>query len=158
MQLPHLPFNGLDSIQLRQWIDAAIKERSGATDFRKAFSESDWKIAEMLWPHLDGLAELFDINLRDEGYYVAPRWQVDSMGDYIAVQSYSGDRYDEGMTVTGNFGSRDERLEVANGVAKCLNDRMLERWQMAVAQARLHQAEKEVVRLRALLAATQQKN
>lgn len=157
MHFSHLPFNGVDAGQLRQWIDSAIKERAGATDFRKAFAESDWKIAEMLWPHLDGLAEIFDLELRDEGYYVAPRWQVDSMGDYVTIQSHSGDRCDEGMTLTGNFRSREERLEVANGIAKCLNERMQERWQIAVVQARLHQAEKEIARLHTLLAAAQRK-
>lgn len=148
-----LPFVGIHANRLKQLIDSSIVDRDSRKDFRKGFTASDWEIAEMLWPHLDGLAELFDLDLQDEGYYMALRWQVDTMGEYISIQSHSGDRYDEGLTVTGNFSSQAERLEVANGIADCLNLRAQERWQMAVLQARLHLAEKETAHLRAALAA-----
>ncbi|MBU1361920.1 MAG: hypothetical protein KKC85_00040 [Gammaproteobacteria bacterium] len=71
-------FSGLDGKVLRRFIDEAISERTTALgDHPIAFASSDWKIVQMLWPHLEALASLFELAAQENEATGDTPWQID---------------------------------------------------------------------------------
>lgn len=147
------PMQAVDGSALRALVRQAAEDHQGQlNDDPTKFGASDLKIVQMLWPHLEGLADLFDCPHTESTTYVAPRWQVNVHGQAVTLQSHSFDKFDEALEISGNFGDLETKIEAAQAIAEYLNDRGQFRWRYAVIKTRVGQLEKENARLRQALA------
>lgn len=147
------PLKILDGQALAKLVDAAILEQSRQPKgSARVFGEADWEIVRMLWPHLDALAKLFDASLPAPAAYIAARWQVDHYNGKVRVQSHSGDRYDEALEVQGDFPNDEHRIAAAQAIADYLNDRLESRWKTVLLENKVLEQDREIERLRNLIA------